>query len=144
MSVPGLADAEPFCPHYGTCGGCQLQHVSDETARGRKIERLQHALSARGVPVLAHPSWLDRSEGIYQICDRLKFEGLAGVEVHYSTHRPEQTAQYLEIARHLDLLVTGGSDFHGITKPDIEVGIGRGNLQVPSKLLEPLRKAATS
>jgi predicted metal-dependent phosphoesterase TrpH len=100
--------------------------------------------ASRGVPVLAHPSWLDRSQGIYQICDRLKSEGLAGVEVHYSTHRPEQTAQYLEIARHLDLLVTGGSDFHGITKPDIEVGIGFGNLHVPSKLLEPLRKAATS
>src|SRR5262245_24163283 len=62
--------------------------------------------AAGGVPVLAHPAWLDRSEGIYQICDRLKSDGLAGVEVHYSTHRPEQTAQYLEIARHLDLLVT--------------------------------------
>jgi 3',5'-nucleoside bisphosphate phosphatase len=98
--------------------------------------------AARGVPVLAHPSWLDRSEGISTICVRLKSEGLAGMEVHYSTHRPEQTAQYLEIARRLDLLPTGGSDFHGLTKPDIEVGVGRGGLQVPPKLLEPLRKAA--
>jgi predicted metal-dependent phosphoesterase TrpH len=98
--------------------------------------------AAGGVPVLAHPSWLDRSDGIYKICDELKAVGLAGVEVHYSTHRPEQTAQYLEAARRLELLITGGSDFHGSTKPDIEVGIGRGNLHVPSKLLEPLRKAA--
>ena len=72
----------------------------------------------------------------------MKGEGLQGVEVHYSTHRPEQTAQYLETARRLDLLVTGGSDFHGITKPDIQVGIGRGTLTVPEKLLEPLRAAA--
>jgi predicted metal-dependent phosphoesterase TrpH len=98
--------------------------------------------AARGVPVLAHPSWLDRSEGIFRVCEQLKGVGLGGIEVHYSTHRPEQTAAYLDVARRLDLLVTGGSDFHGVTKPDIEVGIGKGQLKVPEALLEPLRKAA--
>jgi 3',5'-nucleoside bisphosphate phosphatase len=48
------------------------------------------------------------------------------------------------VARRLGLLVTGGSDFHGVTKPDIEVGIGKGQLKVPEALLEPLRKAATA
>jgi len=38
--------------------------------------------------------------------------------------------------------VTGGSDFHGLTKPDIEVGPGRGGLKVSEKLLVPLKKAA--
>ncbi len=42
------------------------------------------------------------------------------------------------------MLVTGGSDFHGITKPDIEVGTGRGDLKVSERLLEPLKKAALS
>lgn len=100
--------------------------------------------AAGGVAVLAHPSWLDRSEGIFKICEQLKAVGLAGIEVHYSSHRPEQTATYLDVARRLDLLVTGGSDFHGVTKPDIEVGIGKGQLKVPEALLEPLRKAATA
>ncbi|HEX3203912.1 MAG TPA: PHP domain-containing protein [Nitrospiraceae bacterium] len=98
--------------------------------------------AAGGVPVLAHPSWLDRSEGIVPLCKELKIAGLAGIEVHYSTHRPEQTSHYLNLAKQLDLLVTGGSDFHGVTKPDIEVGVGRGRLKVPEKLLEPLRQAA--
>ena len=97
---------------------------------------------AGGVPVLAHPSWIDRGNGMVDLCRHLKETGLAGIEVHYSTHRPEQTNQYLNVARQLDLLVTGGSDFHGVTKPDIEVGIGRGQLHVPEKLLEPLKKAA--
>ncbi|HJU04011.1 MAG TPA: PHP domain-containing protein [Nitrospiraceae bacterium] len=105
-------------------------------------EAIAMVKAAHGVAVLAHPSWLDRSEGIGPVCEQLKSEGLDGVEVHYSTHRPEQTVQYLETARRLGLLVTGGSDFHGVTKPDIEVGIGRGTLQVPTTLLEPLRNAA--
>lgn len=99
--------------------------------------------AARGIPVLAHPVWVKLNEaGLLKLCEKLKAEGLMGVEVHYSTHKPRQTAEYLNIARRLDLLVTGGSDFHGVTKPDIEVGVGRGGLKVPSNLLEPLKKAA--
>ena len=99
--------------------------------------------TARGIPVLAHPTWVKESaEGLFALCDKLKAEGLGGIEVHYSTHKPQQTSQFLQVARRLDLLVTGGSDFHGLTKPDIEVGVGRGNLKVPEKLLEPLKKAA--
>ncbi len=64
--------------------------------------------------------------------------------VHYSTHNPKQTAELLDIATRLNLLVTGGSDFHGMTKPDIEVGVGKGGLTVPVKLLDPLKKAASA
>jgi hypothetical protein len=75
---------------------------------------------------------------------QLKEAGLGGIEVHYSTHSPSQTAEYLDLAKQCDLLVTGGSDFHGVTKPDIEVGIGRGQLKVSDTLLDPLRKAAAA
>jgi hypothetical protein len=99
--------------------------------------------AAGGIPVLAHPTWIrETAEGLYRLCEGLKTAGLMGIEVHYSTHRASQTSEYLDIARRLDLLVTGGSDFHGLTKPDIEVGVGRGGLKVPAKLLEPLKKAA--
>lgn len=98
---------------------------------------------ARGIPVLAHPTWVKlNGEGLFKLCAQLKAGGLGGIEVHYSTHSPKQTAEFLDIARRLDLLVTGGSDFHGVTKPDIDVGIGRGGLTVPDKLLEPLKRAA--
>lgn len=98
---------------------------------------------AKGVAVLAHPLWVKRTgEALRKLCEKLKDAGLGGIEVHYSTHTPQQTSDFLNLARQLDLLVTGGSDFHGLTKPDIEVGVGRGSLKVPDKLLEPLRKAA--
>ena len=100
---------------------------------------------AGGVPVLAHPTWVRTSaDGLRGLVRDLKAAGLGGIEVHYSTHTPSQTTEYLDLAKQCDLLVTGGSDFHGVTKPDIEVGIGRGQLKVSGKLLDPLRKAATA
>ncbi len=99
---------------------------------------------AGGVPVLAHPTWVKQSgEGLDRLVEQLKSFGLGGIEVHYSTHSPRQTEDYLSLAKRFDLLVTGGSDFHGVTKPDIAVGRGRGDLKVPEKLLDPLRKAAS-
>jgi len=99
--------------------------------------------AAGGVAVLAHPTWAKVSgEGLNTLLTTLKGDGLGGIEVHYSTHTKRQTTEYLDLAKRLDLLVTGGSDFHGITKPDIEVGIGRGDLKVPRQLLDPLKEAA--
>jgi hypothetical protein len=99
--------------------------------------------SAGGVAVLAHPTWAKVSgEGLNRFLTGLKADGLGGIEVHYSTHTKRQTTEYLDLAKRLDLLVTGGSDFHGITKPDIEVGTGLGCLKVSEKLLDPLKKAA--
>lgn len=99
--------------------------------------------AAKGIPVLAHPTWVRLDEtSLLKLCETLKATGLMGIEVHYSTHKRAQTEEYLNIAKRLDLLVTGGSDFHGLTKPDIQVGVGRGGLKVSNKLLEPLRAAA--
>ena len=108
-------------------------------------QAVQWIREAGGVPVLAHPTWVRTSaDGLRTLVRDLKVTGLGGIEVHYSTHTPSQTTEYLELAKQCDLVVTGGSDFHGVTKPDIEVGIGRGQLKVSEKLLDPLRKAATT
>lgn len=106
-------------------------------------EAVRWIREARGVAVLAHPTWVKESkEGLRKCLENLKAGGMGGVEVHYSTHTKSQTDSYLEMARQLDLLVTGGSDFHGVTKPDIQVGTGRGGLKVSPQLLAPLQKAA--
>lgn len=98
---------------------------------------------AQGVAVLAHPTWVKESnDGLPAFVRTLKNDGLDGIEVHYSTHTRQQTARFLELAKQFGLLITGGSDFHGLTKPDIEVGTGRGGLRVPEELLSPLKEAA--
>lgn len=106
-------------------------------------EAIQWIKAAKGLAVLAHPTWVKTTEGtLTDLARQLKADGLDGVEVHYSTHTARQTRDYLSLAKQLSLLVTGGSDFHGLTKPDIEVGIGRGTLHVPDSLLHKLKDAA--
>jgi len=106
-------------------------------------EAIHWIKAANGLAVLAHPTWIKTTEGtLTDLVRQLKADGLNGVEVHYSTHTARQTREYLSLAKQLGLLVTGGSDFHGITKPDIEVGIGRGTLHVPDSLLHNLKDAA--
>lgn len=106
-------------------------------------DAMQWIREAKGLPVLAHPTWVKPTDGtLTDLVRQLKADGLDGVEVHYSTHTPRQTREYLALAKQLDLLVTGGSDFHGLTKPDIDVGIGKGALHVPGSLLDKLRNTA--
>ncbi|MBM4139795.1 MAG: PHP domain-containing protein [Nitrospira sp.] len=97
---------------------------------------------AKGLAVLAHPTWVKTTEGtLTDLVRRLKADGLDGVEVYYSTHTPRQTRDYLALSKQQGLLMTGGSDFHGLTKPDIEVGIGKGSLHVPDSLLDTMKTA---
>lgn len=105
-------------------------------------EAIRWIKEAKGLAVLAHPTWVKTTEGtLTELVRTLKADGLDGVEVHYSTHTPRQTRDYLALAQQQGLLVTGGSDFHGLTKPDIEVGIGKGSLHVPDSLLDKMKTA---
>lgn len=79
---------------------------------------------AGGVPVLSHPFTLNLHNHLKLklLLEELKSLGLAGVEVFYPEHSPEQEALYLRLAKELRLLVTGGSDFHGANKPEVDLG----------------------
>ncbi len=86
-------------------------------------------LGSGGVPVLAHPYTLELSDNeLTSLLIDLKEKGLMGVEVYHSSHSFEERRRYLEIARNLNLYVSGGSDYHGpVTKPYIEMGSGKNN-----------------
>jgi len=96
--------------------------------------------SAGGVSVVAHPFTLtkDRNE-LEAWIRRFKSMGLSGIEAYYSDHTTDQTQFCRQLALKYDLVVTGGSDFHGANKPGIEIGVGRGNLRVHYSLLEKLK-----
>ena len=105
---------------------------------------IQIISNAGGVPVLAHPGLLniDEEGDLAALIVALKEKGLKGIEVYYPEHSDEQVQQLLRIAASHDLLVTGGTDFHGDLKPEVKMGIGYGDLHVPFGLFESLRQCA--
>ena len=104
------------------------------------FKAIEIILAAGGVPVLAHPGLLDykTDNQLDELIGELKKAGIQGVEVYYSGHTPDQTRLYAELAKRHDLLMTGGSDFHGAIQPEIEMGSGQGDLIVPYELFEKL------
>ena len=90
-----------------------------------------------GIPVLAHPKTLKLSEDeLYKLVNEMKYNGLMGIECFHSSHSKEQTKLYLDIAKRLDLLISGGSDFHGkFTKPNVHLGIINNNERIIKKEL---------
>jgi len=99
------------------------------------------ALKGEGATViLAHPYSLELEGAALEAKLReLQDLGLDGMECHYPEHTPEMTASYLELTRKLDLLVSGGSDFHGQAKPEISLGVGRGDLFIPYSVLQAIK-----
>ena len=97
---------------------------------------------AGGIPVLAHPFLYKFSnQDTKHLIRDLKEYGLAGIEVYHSSHHQGQITKLREWQKEYDLLATGGSDFHGNNKPDIEIGTGRRSLYVPDHLLDELLEA---
>jgi hypothetical protein len=64
--------------------------------------------------------------------------GMRAIEVYYPQHTKEQTKQLVQLSKRYDLLMTGGTDFHGALTPEIQMGSGEGNLFVPLKVYETL------
>ncbi len=85
--------------------------------------------NAGGIAVLAHPKTLKcTSKELEKIIIELKKSGIEGIEAYHSIHKPEEIEQYLDLANKYNLLVSGGSDYHGpLIKPNIELATGVNN-----------------
>ncbi len=95
---------------------------------------------AGGVPVLAHPDLygLPDFKTLKEMINVLVGAGMMGIEVYYPGHTKTVMNNLMTLAKELDLLMTGGTDFHGELKPDIRLGIGTGDFFVPVALYEKL------
>jgi 3',5'-nucleoside bisphosphate phosphatase len=99
------------------------------------------AKASGGVPVLAHPLSLDlKPPDLDRAVAELVELGLAGVEAIYGRYDGEQREAMAALAARHGLVVTGGSDHHGTYKPDLSVGTGRGDLEVPDTVLVALEE----
>ena len=98
-------------------------------------------LQAGGVPILAHPPLYHMGqERLDALTASLKEDGLMGIEAFYSTYSNQDVRDMLHLAKKYDLLLSGGSDFHGANKPGLDLGCGYGKLYVPENLLTDIKK----
>ncbi len=102
---------------------------------------MQMFYESRIWPSLAHPVQYHLDEdSLVQLISELKSMGLRGLEVWHSSQSWQDTARLQTIARLTGLLPTGGSDFHGSSKPDVEIGTGRGNLKIQERVLDAIKE----
>ncbi len=112
----------------------------------RILPDLKTAISAihkaGGKTFWAHPVHRNRSNTKNILSDLKYFKslGLDGVEAYYSEFSQAQHEMLLKYAKDLNMLVCGGSDFHGDNQPTILIGKGRGNLSIPESVYDDLSK----
>ena len=99
------------------------------------------ARASGGVPILSHPHTLGHTAAAEFAATyrRLAAAGLVGIDAYYGEYSPEEREDLAATARSFGLIPSGGSDYHGSYKEDLELGSGRGDLEVPDSVLEELR-----
>ncbi len=105
-------------------------------------EALNFINEADGVAVLGHPITLGINgyKELENLLANLIEDGLKGIEVYYPEHSPSDIIKYREIAERFGLIETGGTDYHGIEKNGLEIGIGKGDMRLPYSIVENLKK----
>lgn len=112
--------------------------------RFSQVDSIDMIHKAGGVATLAHPKFVHGGnlKNVEQLIKSLAEKGLDGLEVYYGSHSPKEVKWFAELAEKYGLIATGGSDFHGKTKPDIEIGTGMGKLKVPYEIVPRLKEKA--
>lgn len=118
---------EAFTKYIGRNGPAYV-----EREKITPVEAVKLVARARGLPVLAHPADIDGLDGLLP---QLINAGLVGVEVWYNGYSPEVIDGLKNIASEYELIVTGGSDYHGFGD-GTETMLGE--VPVPKRAVEQL------
>ena len=130
---------EAFDKYLDASGSCYVPREEPDFG-----EAMGWIRAAQGTAVLPHPSRIGLSrEQLVPMVGDMRDAGLKGIEVYHSGHSPAEMNFCLHLARKFGIAATGGSDFHGATKPGIALATGRdGNLKLPYSILEDLRNVS--
>lgn len=125
---------EAFKKYLGESGPCYVprEYLTPE-------EAIYRITKNGGISVLAHPILYHLPDKeLERLVEQLSANGLVGLEAVYSSNMGYDEEKLKKLAGRYGLLITGGSDFHGKNKPDLDIGTGRGNLKIPYSILERL------
>ncbi len=118
---------EAFDKYIGFLKPCYVSNM-----RFSPQEAIDLLLKAGGVPVLAHPNVMGKDEYIPELIEY----GLRGIEVYHTDHKQSAVKRYEELAKDHNLIMTGGSDCHGLGKGRVLLG----GVRVPYDIVNRLRE----
>lgn len=103
-------------------------------SRTRLLDAIVFLRSIRALPVLAHPLQELGGQALRELLPDAIDAGLVGIEGFHSSYTDRHTDSAARIAADFGIAVSGGSDFHGSTKPNISLGVGKGDLAIPERV----------
>ncbi len=126
------SEADAFDRYIGTG---KPAFVDKERLTAREVIDAVH--SAGGAAILAHPVELHCTNDamLERVVKSLARDGLDGIEAYHSSHSSRKVRSYLDLARRLGLLVSGGSDFHGSAKSGVKLGRPRVPIEAVEQIL---------
>lgn len=113
-------------------------------ARLKTMDAIRFLREIHVLPVLAHPLHDLDLQAFRKMLPEAIAAGLMGIETLHSSYDAAAIATATQIAEEMNLLPSGGSDFHGSNKPDIRLGVGKGNLHIPITVYQRLLQAHQS
>lgn len=127
--------SEAFDRYLGDYAPCFVPREKVTPAQAVSLIR-----AVGGVPVLAHPTLYHLSHArLEKLITDLKAAGLLAMEGIYATYSAAETRQMQDLAQKYELLISGGSDFHGDNKPGLSFGTGYGKLYLHEEILEKIK-----
>lgn len=117
--------AEAFATILSDSYGFYIQPV-----RLQLVDAIHFLREIEALPILAHPLKDIDAAGLERILPELIDAGLLGIETMHSSYSDDDIAVAKSIAERFGLVESGGSDYHGKVKPDVHLGVGKGNLDI--------------
>lgn len=129
-------DFSNFSKRY--CGNKQHTLYIDKTKDYPSLEEGIDAIKkAGGLVFLPHLFIYKWAENIYELIeDILKEYDIDGIECYHSEFSEENIKYLLKLCEDRNYFISGGSDYHGINKKNIELGIGKGNLNIKKDIIK--------
>lgn len=112
-----------------------------EKVKFRENKAIQMIKDSGGLAILAHPHIMNYPTLDHMLAKVLELQacGLDGLEIYYPGMSVKVVQALTVLAEEHDLLISGGSDFHGENKEGISMGSGRGDLNIPDQVYEDLK-----
>ena len=120
--------------HYHIRGNTFYINMAKDYPRVEKIIDIIHR--SGGKAFIAHIyQYKEIEDKILELKKIISKYNIDGIECYHSIFSNIENEKLLKFTKAHNLLISGGSDYHGKNKPDISLGIGKGNLKVPDRIL---------